>query len=59
LLAITLAACLAAAAAESRAGGVPFDPPRSVSALLMSVAALVVLSIVGALIARPHGSALA
>ncbi|QNE17757.1 hypothetical protein F1D05_07355 [Kribbella qitaiheensis] len=59
LLAVTLAACLAAAAVESRADGVPFDPPRSVSALLMSIAALAVLSIIGALAARPHGSALA
>lgn len=59
LLAVTLAACLAAAAAESRADGVPFDPPRSVSTLLMWVAALVLLSIVGAVVARPHGSAVA
>ncbi len=59
LLAVTLAACLAAAAAESRANGVPFDPPRSVSTLLITVAVLVVLSILGAVAARPHGSALA
>lgn len=52
LLALTLAGCLAAAAAEA-----PFEPARSVTTLLIMLAVLVIASIGCALGARPRGPA--
>jgi hypothetical protein len=52
LLALTLAGCLAAAAAED-----PFHPARSVSTLLITIALLAVVSLGCGLGARPRGPA--
>jgi hypothetical protein len=60
LLGLTLAACLAAAAAESQANGTPFTPARSLSSLLIAIAVLAGICTAAGLASKPrsaHGSA--
>jgi hypothetical protein len=60
LLGVTLAACLAAAAAEAQANGTPFTPARSLNSLLIAIAVLAGICTAAGLASRPrsaHGSA--
>ncbi|MEV6281184.1 hypothetical protein [Kribbella sp. NPDC051770] len=60
LLGLTLAACLAGAAAESHVNGTAFNPTRPLSSLLTAVVVLWLIATISGIASRPrlaHGSA--